>query len=87
MFSEIFSLVRENILAGHKIPDPSLIGLPSPSGFSSQAEQIETAYKLFQSTTIFPLQEFLISELKPILKLMYPNEEIVLDIKQNNILS
>jgi phage portal protein BeeE len=87
MFSEIFALVRENILAGHKIPDPSLIGLPSPSGFSSQAEQIETAYKLFQSTTIFPLQEFLISELRPILKLMYPNEEIVLDIKQNNILS
>ena len=87
MFSEIFALVRENILAGHKIPDPSLIGLPSPSGFSSQAEQIETAYKLFQSTTIFPLQEFLIAELKPILKLMYPTQEIVLDIQQNNILS
>ncbi len=87
MFSEIFALVRENILAGHKIPDPSLIGLPSPSGFSSQAEQLETAYKLFQSTTIFPLQEFLVAEIKPILQLMYPNQEIVLDIQQNNILS
>ena len=87
MFAEIFGLVRENILAGHKIPDPSLIGLPSPSGFSSQAEQLETAYKLFQTTTIFPLQEFLISELKPIMQLMYPNQEIVLEIEQNRILS
>ena len=87
MFSEIFGLVRENILAGHKIPDPSLIGLPSPTGFSSQAEQLETAYKLFQTTTIFPLQEFLVSEIKPILQLMYPDQEIVLDLQQNKILS
>ncbi len=87
MFSEIFGLVRENILASHKVPDGNLIGLPSQSGFASQAEQLETAYKLFQSTTIFPLQDFLISEISPVLQLMYPNEEIVLEFKQNNILS
>jgi phage portal protein BeeE len=87
MFSEIFALVRENILAGHQIPDASLLGLPQPSGFSSQADQLETAHKLFMSTTIKPLQEFLIRELKPILELMHPNEEINLEIEQNQLLS
>lgn len=87
MFSEIFALVRENILAGHQIPDASLLGLPTPSGFSSQADQLETAHKLFMSTTIKPLQEFLIRELKPLLELMYPNEEIILEIDQNQLLA
>lgn len=86
MFSEIFSLVRENILAGHQIPDPSLLGLPSPTGFSSQADQLETANKLFMSTTILPLQDFILNELKPIIQLMYPNEQIDLRIDQNILL-
>jgi phage portal protein BeeE len=86
MFQEIFALVRENILAGHKIPDPSLIGLPSPTGFSSQAEQLTTAQKLFMSTTIRPLQQFIVRELEPILQLMYPGQEIDLTIKQNVLL-
>lgn len=87
MFSEIFGLVRENILAGHKIPDPSIIGLPNPSGFASQSDQLNTAYKLFMSTTIEPMQNFLIRELEPILQLMYPNEKIDLTIKQNVLLA
>jgi len=87
MFSEIFALVRENILAGHQIPDPSLLGLPTPSGFSSQAEQLETAHKLFMGTTIKPLQEFLVRELTPILQLMYPDQEINLEIEQNQLLA
>lgn len=87
MFSEIFGLVRENILSGHKIPDPSILGLPSPSGFSSQAEQLTTAFNLFMNTTIFPLQDFLIRELKPVVQLIYPDQEIELKIQQNKILS
>jgi phage portal protein BeeE len=86
MFGEIFALVRENILSGHQIPDPSLIGLPSPSGFSSQAEQLKTAHQLFMNTTIKPMQEFIIRELTPVVQLLYPGEEVVLTIEQNPIL-
>jgi phage portal protein BeeE len=86
MFSEIFALVRENILAGHRIPDPSLLGLPTASGFSSQADQLKTAYRLFQTTTIFPLQSFLIDQLQPVVQLLYPDEKVELIIEQNNIL-
>ena len=86
MFSEIFGLVRENILSGHKIPDPSILGLPSPTGFSSQAEQLKTAFELFMSTTIKPMQDFIIREIKPVVELIYPGEEIVLEINQNQLL-
>jgi capsid portal protein len=87
MFAEIFALVRENILAGHQIPDPSICGLPSgASGFSSQADQLRTAQELFMKTTIQPLQEFMLKELNPIIKLMYPNEDVNLEIEQNEFL-
>jgi phage portal protein BeeE len=86
-YAEIFALVRENILSGHQIVDPSLIGLPTGSGFSSQADQLKTSHELFMNTTIVPMQQFIIRELKPVLELMYPNEQITLEIQQNQILS
>jgi phage portal protein BeeE len=82
-FSEIFALVRENILAAHQIVDGSIIGLPSPTGFNSSAEQLETTYKLFMNTTVKPMQDFVLGQLQDVIQLMYPNEEINLVIEQN----
>ena len=84
-YAEIFALVRENILAGHKVVDGSIIGLPSPTGFNSSAEQLETTYKLFMNTCVKPLQEFLLREITPVVKLIYPGEDIKLEIEQNQI--
>jgi len=86
MFSEIFGLVRENILSGHQIPDPSICGLPSPSGFASQAEQLKTAHQLFMKTTITPLQDFMCKELNPIIQLLNPQTPINLQIEQNEFI-
>jgi hypothetical protein len=85
-FSSIFELCQHQILCGHNIPDASIIGLPQRTGFSSSAEQLETGFKLFLSTSIYPLQKFLNRELTPILELIYPNEQINLTITQNNII-
>jgi hypothetical protein len=85
-FSSIFELVQKQIMSGHKIIDGSLIGLPNPGGFTSSAEQLETAYKLFMNTSIKPIQNFVNRELKQVLSLMYPNEEINLIIEPNQIL-
>jgi phage portal protein BeeE len=85
-FSSIFELVQHQILCGHNIPDASIIGLPQRTGFSSSAEQLETGFKLFLSTSIYPLQKFLNRELTPILELIYPNDQIDLTITQNNII-
>lgn len=84
-YAEIFGLVRENILAAHKIVDGSIIGLPNPQGFSSSAEQLETTYKLFMNTSVKPMQEFILRELRPIVQLMYPEEQVTLEIQQNQV--
>ena len=73
-------------MSGHKIIDGSLIGLPNPGGFTSSADQLETAYKLFMSTSIKPLQNFINRELKPVIELIYPGQEISLVIEQNQII-
>lgn len=84
-FSSIFDLVQKQIMSGHKIIDGSLIGLPNPQGFSSSAEQLETAYKLFMNTSIKPVQTFMNREIKPLINLMYPDQEISLVIEPNQI--
>ena len=86
-YSTIFESVQKQILSGHKVSDGSLVGLPSSSGFASQAEQMETAFGVFLNTTIKPIQNELISNLYPIIKLMHPDEEPELEIIQNNILA
>lgn len=82
-YSEIFELIQRQILSGHKIPDGSLIGLPSPTGFNSSADLLETAHRLFMKTTIIPTQNFLLRELKPLIKLVNPEMEVDLKIIQN----
>jgi len=74
-------------MSGHKIIDGSLIGLPNPGGFTSSADQLETAYKLFMNTSVKPIQNFMNREIQPILELIYPDQEISLVIQQNQILS
>lgn len=85
-YSEVFELVQKQIMSGHKIIDGSLIGLPNPGGFTSSADQLETAYKLFMNTSIVPIQKFIARELQPIVELIYPGEQITLEIQQNQIL-
>jgi len=84
-YQEVFELVQRQILSGHKIPDGSLIGLPSPTGFNSSAELLETAHALFMKTSIEPVQKFLLRELKPIMELINPGETINLEITQNKV--
>jgi len=86
-YSTIFDSVQRQILSGHKITSPSLIGLPDPTGLASQSEQIQTSFGVFLNTTIKPIQNELISNLYPIVKLMNPDEEVSLEIIQNNILA
>jgi phage portal protein BeeE len=85
-YSEVFELVQKQILSGHKIVDGSLIGLPNPGGFSSSADQLQTAYQLFLKTSINPLQTFMNRELKDVFELIYPGQEIDLTITQQNII-
>jgi len=82
-FTDIFELIQRQILSGHRIIDGSLIGLPSPTGLSNQAEQTQEAFRIFMNTCINPIQSFLIRELTPIIQLLHPEEEVRLEIIDN----
>ena len=52
-YSESNKRCISRILSAHQIPSPMLIGMPDAnnSGFSSDADKIETAYQLYQKLT------------------------------------
>jgi len=55
--TETMSIVEKQILKSHGITNPSLLGIEAPGGFSSQAEQMEVAYKIFNRTVISSYQQ------------------------------
>lgn len=59
---------RNKILVGHNITSPMLVGIsPDGQGFSSNADEIETASKYFYNTVIKAFQELLIDAIDEIL--------------------
>ena len=85
-YSEIFELTQRQILSGHKVSSGLLIGLNNGGGLGSNADEINQSFQVFLNTTIKPLQMELVEQLKPLIKLLYPNEQINLSINQNTIL-
>ena len=85
-YTEIFELVQRQILSGHKITSGLLIGLNNGGGLGSNADEINQSFQVFLNTTIKPLQMEMVVQLKPLIQLLYPNEQINLDIIQNQIL-
>jgi hypothetical protein len=96
-FQTLSAEAKEKILLAHKIVDPILVGLPQPSGFSSQAEQMAMSLKLLYRSQINPTREIITKGLEDALKLNDSAVKLVfedfeeLDIKEelkfNDIIS
>jgi hypothetical protein len=58
-FIELEKRITSRILTGHRISSPLLLGLyhEGGTGFSSNSDEIETAYEHFLSTVIKPIQK------------------------------
>ena len=67
----------EKIMLAHKVNDKSLFGLPMPSGFSSQAEQMVQSLKILYRSQINPMRKILTSNLDKVFKRAYPNVKLV----------
>ena len=53
---------QDRILVGHRITSPLLLGIRTVSnGFSSQSEEMKTAYSILQTMTIIPFQGLIIN--------------------------
>ena len=60
---------KYQILTAHGVTSPLLFGMPSASGFGSNADELNVASKLLQDYQITPKQHFFIDELKGIIEL------------------
>ena len=63
-FKYIADYAQDRILVGHKITSPLLFGIrTTTTGFSSNSEEMMTAFSILQSMTIQPFQNLLINYL------------------------
>lgn len=60
---------KYQILTAHGVTSPLLFGLPSASGFGSNADELNVASKLLQDYQISPKQEAFIDAIKPVLEI------------------
>ena len=58
----------------HRITSPLLLGIPVKSGFSSSADELESAYKLFTATVIKAYQEALLEAMNDVLEVNNLND-------------
>jgi hypothetical protein len=68
-FKYIAEYAQDRILVGHKITSPLLFGIRTQNnGFSSNADEMMTAYSILQTMTIQPFQNLIINYLTTALR-------------------
>jgi len=61
-YKYVAEYAQDRILVGHRITSPLLFGIRTQSnGFSSQSEEMKTAYSILQTMTINPFQNLIIN--------------------------
>jgi hypothetical protein len=75
-FETLEKSAREKIMMSHKVNDPGLFGLPTPTGFSSAAEQQVQALKILYRSQINPMRKIITKGIEKALKLNDPTVEI-----------
>ena len=60
------SLIVQNILTAHRVTSKTLLGIDSADGFSSTADELETAASFYQNQVIIPFQLNILGTLQKI---------------------
>jgi hypothetical protein len=61
-YQYVAEYAQDRILVAHRIVSPLLFGIrTAANGFSSQAEEMKTAYSIFQTMTVQPFQQLLLN--------------------------
>jgi hypothetical protein len=81
-YTSINDMVSQKILTAHRITSPALLGIKENTGLGNNAEEIETAYRLFLNVVVLPYQQKILSDLEYLLTFNYP--DISLGVVQNN---
>jgi hypothetical protein len=59
---------RENILAAHRVTSPLLFGIRDAGGLGSNADEMKSAYRIFNKNIIEPYQQIITDSLEEIFK-------------------
>lgn len=63
-YQYVADYVQDRILVAHRIVSPLLFGIrTAANGFSSQSEEMKTAFSIMQTMTIFPFQNLLLDSI------------------------
>jgi len=69
-YQYVAEYAQDRILVAHRIVSPLLFGIrTAANGFSSQSEEMKTAYSIMQTMTIFPFQNLIINSILSAFKL------------------
>lgn len=69
-FSTLKTMVREEIFFGHKVTSPMLFGIKDKSGLGNNADELQTAQRLYERAVIHPYQAILSNAWTSIFELM-----------------
>jgi hypothetical protein len=77
-YKYVAEYAQDRILVAHRVTSPLLFGIRTASnGFSSQSEEMKTAYSILQTMTIIPFQNLLINFITNALEIGgYPKTEL-----------
>jgi|TARA_R110001606_G_C15403403_1_gene653627 hypothetical protein len=60
--------VTQKIMIGHRVTSPMLFGIKDQSGLGNNADELRTAFELFEATVVQPFQQIVLKSLNMILK-------------------
>ena len=77
-YQYVADYTQDRILVAHRVTSPLLFGIRTANnGFSSQSEEMKTAFSILQTMTISPFQNIILNSLDYALKMSgYPDTEI-----------
>jgi len=77
-YQYVADYTQDRILVAHRVTSPLLFGIRTASnGFSSQSEEMKTAFSIMQTMTVSPFQNIILNSLDYALKCSgYPDTEI-----------
>ncbi len=81
-YTTVNDMVVQKILTAHRITSPALLGIKENTGLGNNAEELETAYRLFLNTVVLPFQQSILSCFETILGYNY--DDITLGVIQKN---
>jgi len=81
-YTTLNDVVSQKILTAHRITSPALLGIKENTGLGNNAEELETAYRLFLNTVVLPFQQSILASFEGLLEVNYG--DITLGVIQKN---